>query len=100
MYSLDMRLGGHQTRSGRSGEEKISYPAGNRTPAVQPIAIPTELPREYVNELHIMLKTGNFLDSSATPRFSKRPLLHLIRYAIFGSLDVLKEGHESFIFCN
>jgi hypothetical protein len=36
-----MGLGGLQSRSGRSGEEKknlIIAPAGNRTPVVQPLA--------------------------------------------------------------
>jgi hypothetical protein len=32
-------------RSGRCGEEKISYPAGNRTPADQPAAILAKLSR-------------------------------------------------------
>jgi hypothetical protein len=35
LYPLDVRLGGHQSRSGRCGEEKNLVPhAGNRTPAV------------------------------------------------------------------
>jgi hypothetical protein len=37
-YSLDKRLGGPQNRSGRCGEEKHLAPAGNPTPAVQPVA--------------------------------------------------------------
>jgi hypothetical protein len=37
-YSLDRRLGGPQNRSGRCGEEKHLAPAGNPTPAVQPVA--------------------------------------------------------------
>jgi hypothetical protein len=37
-YSLDRRLGGPQNGSGRCGEEKHLAPAGNPTPAVQPIA--------------------------------------------------------------
>jgi hypothetical protein len=37
-YSLDRRLGGPQNRSGRYGEEKHLAPAGNLTPAVQPVA--------------------------------------------------------------
>jgi hypothetical protein len=37
-YSLDRRLGGPQNRSGRCGEEKHFAPAGNPTPAVQPVA--------------------------------------------------------------
>jgi hypothetical protein len=37
-YSFDRRLGGPQNRSGRCGEEKHLAPAGNPTPAVQPLA--------------------------------------------------------------
>jgi hypothetical protein len=44
-YSLDRRLGGPQSQSGRNVEEKNLSSAGNRTPAVQPVAIPTELSR-------------------------------------------------------
>jgi hypothetical protein len=44
-YPLDRRLGGPQSRYGRCGEEENLAPAGNRTPAVQPVAIPTELSR-------------------------------------------------------
>jgi hypothetical protein len=35
---LDRRLGGPQNRSGRCEEEKHLAPAGNPTPAVQPMA--------------------------------------------------------------
>jgi hypothetical protein len=37
-YSLDRRLGGPQSQSGRCGEEKNLTLAGNRTPAIQPVA--------------------------------------------------------------
>jgi hypothetical protein len=37
-YPLDKRLGGPQSRYGRNDEEKNLWPAGNRTPAVQPVA--------------------------------------------------------------
>jgi hypothetical protein len=40
-YPLDRRLGGHQNRSGRGGEEKNSQPrrgSNHRTPIVQPVA--------------------------------------------------------------
>jgi hypothetical protein len=37
-YSLDRRLGGPQSRSGRCGGERNLALAGNRTPAVQPVA--------------------------------------------------------------
>jgi hypothetical protein len=37
-YPLDRRLGGSQSRSGGCVEEKNLTPAGNRNPAVQPIA--------------------------------------------------------------
>jgi hypothetical protein len=40
-YPLERRLGGPQSRSGRSGEEKIIDPTGTRTPdpsVVQPVA--------------------------------------------------------------
>jgi hypothetical protein len=40
---MNRRLGGPQSRSGRRGEEKNIAPVGNRTPAVQPVAIPIEL---------------------------------------------------------
>jgi hypothetical protein len=37
-YTLDKRLGGPQSRSGRRGlEEKSFAPAGDRTPIVQPV---------------------------------------------------------------
>jgi hypothetical protein len=39
-YPLDRRLGWPQSRSGRYGNEKKRAPAGNRTPAVEPVAIP------------------------------------------------------------
>jgi hypothetical protein len=42
-YPLDRRLGGPQNRPGRYREKKNIAPAGNPTPAVQPVAIPTEL---------------------------------------------------------
>jgi hypothetical protein len=42
-YPLDRRLGGPQNRSGRRGEEQKPCTAGNRTRAVQPVAIPTPL---------------------------------------------------------
>jgi hypothetical protein len=47
-YSLDRRLGGSQRRSGRCGEEKSLDPAGIRTAAGQPVAIPTELSRPNI----------------------------------------------------
>jgi hypothetical protein len=37
-YPLDRRLSGSQSLSGRFGEETNLAPAGNRTPAVQPVA--------------------------------------------------------------
>jgi hypothetical protein len=40
-YPLDRTLGEPQKRSGGCGEEKNVAPAGNRTRAVQPIAIPS-----------------------------------------------------------
>jgi hypothetical protein len=43
-YPLRRRLGGPQSWSGHLGE-KILAPAGNRNPAVQPVAIPTERSR-------------------------------------------------------
>jgi hypothetical protein len=47
---LDRRLGGPQSRSGRSGEEKILEPTGTRTPTPRSsspyqVAIPTTLSR-------------------------------------------------------
>jgi hypothetical protein len=44
-YPLDRRLDGPQSRSRRCGAEKNLAPAGIRNPAVQPVAIPTELSR-------------------------------------------------------
>jgi hypothetical protein len=38
LYTLDRRLGGPQSRSGRRGEEKNLSSAGIRIPAVQPVA--------------------------------------------------------------
>jgi hypothetical protein len=38
LYPLDRRLGGSQSRYGRRGEETNLAPAGNRTPAVQPLS--------------------------------------------------------------
>jgi len=39
-YSLDRKVGGPQSRSGREGKEKnpICVPAGNRAPVIQPVA--------------------------------------------------------------
>jgi hypothetical protein len=37
-YPLDGRLGEPHSQSGRSGEEKIPAPAGNRKPVVHSIA--------------------------------------------------------------
>jgi hypothetical protein len=48
-YPLDRRLGGPQSLSGLCGEEENRIPAGNRTPAVQPLDIPTELSRHLSN---------------------------------------------------
>jgi hypothetical protein len=42
-YALDRRLGGPQSRPGHYREEKILAPVGNRTPAVQPVAIATHI---------------------------------------------------------
>jgi hypothetical protein len=42
-YPFDRRLDEPQSRSGRNGEEKNLLPAGNRTPDIQPVAIPNEL---------------------------------------------------------
>jgi hypothetical protein len=36
-HSLDRRLGGPQGGSGRNGRKKYLGPAGNRTPAIQPV---------------------------------------------------------------
>jgi hypothetical protein len=44
-YPLDKRLGGPQNLCECCGEEKNCAPAGIRTPAVQPVASPTELSR-------------------------------------------------------
>jgi hypothetical protein len=49
-YVLDRRLGGPQSRSGRCGE-KILTPAGNRTWAVQPVALPTEINHSLTHSL-------------------------------------------------
>jgi hypothetical protein len=38
-YPLDRRMGGPQSRSGRCGDENNLSPAGNQTPAVQPVPI-------------------------------------------------------------
>jgi hypothetical protein len=47
LYPLDRILGGSQSRSGGCGEKKIA-PAGNKTPAVQPVTwvIPTHIKTE------------------------------------------------------
>jgi hypothetical protein len=50
-YTLDRKLGGPQSRSERREEKNLS-PAGNRTPAVQPVTIPTELPEPHLR-IHI-----------------------------------------------
>jgi hypothetical protein len=42
-YSLDRKPGGPQSRSECRSVEKNLSPAGNRAPAIQPIAIPTKL---------------------------------------------------------
>jgi hypothetical protein len=49
-YSLDRRLGGAQSRSGRGGEEKNSQPlTGLEPPIIQPVA------RRYTTELSRLL---------------------------------------------
>jgi hypothetical protein len=53
-YPSDRRLGGPQSRSGRYGEDKNFATAGNRTPAIQPVTIPTELCWLYMI-LHIYI---------------------------------------------
>jgi hypothetical protein len=56
-YSLDRRLGRPRNRSGRCGEEKLLAPAGNPTPAVQPVsrrdATDTGVIRMECTPLHI-----------------------------------------------
>jgi hypothetical protein len=55
---LDRRLDGHQSWSGRRGEEKILDPTGTRTPTPLPsspweVAIPTEPSRlQYFPRIH------------------------------------------------
>jgi hypothetical protein len=44
-YPLYGKFCASKTRSGRYGEEKNLTPTENRTPAIQPIAIPTEVSR-------------------------------------------------------
>jgi hypothetical protein len=44
-YPLDRRMGEPQTRFGRCAEDKNLSPSGTRTPAVQLVAISTELSR-------------------------------------------------------
>jgi hypothetical protein len=44
---LDWRLGGSQSRCGHWRKEKYLSPAGNRTPAVRPVAIPTAIPAAF-----------------------------------------------------
>jgi hypothetical protein len=56
-YPSDRRLGGPQSRSGRGGEEKTSYPlTGLELPVIQPVAqrYTTELtrPHEEFSSLH------------------------------------------------
>jgi hypothetical protein len=55
-YPLYLKLGRPSGRSGRYGEEKNIVSAGNRTPAVQPVDVPTELSR--LLRLSAVLKIG------------------------------------------
>jgi hypothetical protein len=56
-YLLDRRLGGPQSRSGRSGEEKNSQPLpGLEPPIIRPIA------QRYTTELYGLLRSVSFLN--------------------------------------
>jgi hypothetical protein len=55
LYPLDRRLCRPQSRSGRCSEEKNFDPAGNRTSAVQPVAVPTKLFRLHKKHTHACL---------------------------------------------
>jgi hypothetical protein len=64
MVFFDMRLGGSQSWSGRLGEEKNLTVAGNQAPAVQPVAITTDLselltPRMTYPQRCLMLPRGS-----------------------------------------
>jgi hypothetical protein len=64
-YPLDRRLGGPQSRSGLGVKEKNSQPpAGNRTTIIrsssaQPVAIPTELSRLFINWVNGIERKGS-----------------------------------------
>jgi hypothetical protein len=53
-HPSDRRLCGLQSRSECYGEEKNLAPAGNRTPSIQPVAVPTEkMECMYVIDLYM-----------------------------------------------
>jgi hypothetical protein len=54
-YPLDRVLGGHQSWSGRWGEEKNLTSFGNRTPAIQPVALQAA-PFRALNKFAPLLK--------------------------------------------
>jgi hypothetical protein len=60
-HSMNRKFGGSQSRSGRYGEKKNLTPAGNRTPAVQPIAIPTGLSRLLCRHYTIIIITTTII---------------------------------------
>jgi hypothetical protein len=56
-YPLDRRLGSPQNRFGRCEEEKNFAPAGNRAPAVQPVAYQLRFPGSRQMDGHINIIT-------------------------------------------
>jgi hypothetical protein len=67
---LDSRLGGAQRSCGRCGEEKNLDLAGNRTSAVQPVAITSELSlgmRSIINLLKREFHVNNNLKTECLP---------------------------------
>jgi hypothetical protein len=54
-YPFDRKLGGRQSRSGRYVEERNLALSGNRTPAIQPVAIPALLSKSITKYYLITL---------------------------------------------
>jgi hypothetical protein len=77
---------GPQSRSGRYGVEINLAPAGNRTPAVQPVAIPIELSRFCTNyPFKIVLVTIH-----VPPALT----IKILQFAVYGYL-IIKPGYLS-----
>jgi hypothetical protein len=68
-HTLDRRLGGHQSRSGRGGEDKNSHPlSGLEHPIIQPVAqcCTTELSRLHILNNYCVYFASEISDSNCS----------------------------------